>query len=139
MRSKNSINSNKRETGGESRPLMTMKIKILQSCLGKDGEHLEQGTIYDCDEETARALLKFHRAKALSDKQQESALKNTREEEKEEKEETGDEMQDESGDDLASYTKAQLIEIAAGYGIANAARMNKGELVQAINEKLQTA
>jgi hypothetical protein len=104
-----------------------MQIKILQSCLGKDGEHLEQGSIVDCDAETGRTLLKFHRAVAVGD-----------DDETPEPTETGDETPA-TGDDLASYTKAQLLEIAAGYDIANASRMSKSELIAAILEAQQAA
>lgn len=101
-----------------------MQIKILESCIGKDGEHLERGSIVDYENEPARHLIKFHRAVAVGDD----------DETPEPVEETPA-----TGEDLASYTKAQLLEIAAGYDIANASRMSKSELIAAIIEAQQAA
>lgn len=104
-----------------------MQIKILESCIGKDGEHLERGSIVDYESEPARNLIKFRRAVAVGDDDETP-------EPIEPVEETPA-----TGEDLASYTKAQLLEIAAGYDIANASRMSKSELIAAIIEAQQAA
>ncbi len=42
-----------------------MKIKIISSCVGMNGEHLEAGETVDYPENDAKNLIKFNRAESL--------------------------------------------------------------------------
>lgn len=45
--------------------MKTAKIKVLHSCIGYEGEHLEAGDVYDQPEDVAATLVRMGRAVAV--------------------------------------------------------------------------
>lgn len=98
-----------------------MKITIKASCLGKDGEHLEQGSVLpDYDDAAAEKLIRLGRAV-----EGEVDLDGTG---------AGDEAAE-----LASKTKPQLLEIAELEEVELEKNATKPQIVEAILAKRAAA
>lgn len=99
-----------------------MKITIQASCVGKDGEHLEQGTTVDYPEAAALSLIRLGRA--VSDEEAEP-----------------DAGGDEGGeaDELLKKSKAELLEIAELEEVELEKSATKPQIVEAILAKRAAA
>lgn len=101
-----------------------MKITIKASCIGKDGEHLEQGTTIDYPEAAAITLIRLGRA--VNDEEAEPGAGG------------GDETTSEA-DALLKLTKAELLELAAAEEVEIKASANKEQIAEAILLKRSAA
>jgi hypothetical protein len=99
-----------------------MKITIKASCIGKDGEHLEQGTTVDYPEAAALVLTRLGRA--VSDEEAEPDAGG---------EETAE------ADELLKKTKAELLELASAEEVEIKPSANKEQIVEAILLKRSAA
>jgi hypothetical protein len=100
-----------------------MKITIQASCLGKDGEHLEQGTTVDYPEAAALNLIRLGRAASTDGSAPDAG---------------GDESTSEA-DALLKLTKAELLELAAAEEVEIKASANKEQIAEAILLKRSAA
>lgn len=101
-----------------------MKIMIKASCIGKDGEHLQEGTtLADYDDETAVRLIRLGRA--VGDAEAKIS-------------EGGDQTTSEA-DALLKLTKAELLELAAAEEVEIKASANKEQIAEAILLKRSAA
>ena len=99
-----------------------MKIVIKASCVGKDGEHLEQGSTVDYPEADAQYLIRLGRAVSEEDAEAEEG--------------TGE------GDEAAELnkkTKPQLIELAELEEVELEKNATKPQIVEAILAKRAAA
>ena len=51
--------------------MKTAKIKVLHSCIGHEGEHLEAGDVYDQPDDVAATLVRMGRAVAVEAEEEE--------------------------------------------------------------------
>lgn len=95
-----------------------MKITIKASCLGKDGEHLEEGSVLqDYDDATAIKLIRLGRA--VGDEQAENDGE-------------GDDVDTATVDELLKLSKGALLDIAATEEVEVTSTMNKLQIAEAI-------
>lgn len=99
-----------------------MKITLIHSCVGKDGEHLEQGTTVEYPEADAHKLIRLRRAAIADD----SAT-------------TGGDESTSEADALLKLTKAELLDLAAAEEVEIKASANKEQIAEAILLKRSAA
>lgn len=101
-----------------------MKIVIKSSCIGKDGEHLEQGSTIEYPDDVAAYLIRMGRA-VSADAASES--------------ESGEASGEGETEKLLELTKDALLELAAAEEVEVKATANKAQIVEAILLKRSAA
>lgn len=101
-----------------------MKIVIKSSCIGKDGEHLEQGSTIDYPDDVAAYLIRMGRAVSAD------AAGTS---------ESGDASGDDEAEKLMKLTKDALLELATTEEVEVKATATKAEIVEAILLKRSAA